>query len=999
MKNNYRHRFALAVTFALLTYTSPIFSQNLPPKTISGTITDADGPLNGVNVLVKNTARGSVSDLEGRYALLANSSDTLVFTYLGYKTQEVAVGSRRILNVNMQADATALDQVVINAGYYKVSDKEKTGSIARVTAKVIEDQPVTNPLAAMQGRLAGVNIVQNTGLPGGGFSVRIRGRNSIRTEGSEPLYIVDGVPYPSQSLGNYIVSTVLGPVAQSPLNGINPGDIESIEVLKDADATAIYGSRGANGVVLITTKKGKVGKTSFSLKTSSGVGKIQRRMQLLNTEDYLATRREAFANDGIAEYPYFEYDINGTWSQDRYTDWQKELLGNTAYYTSASAAVQGGSSHTHYLLRGDYGEQTTVLPGDYTYKKGSVLVNLNHKPVEDKFSIQFSGNYTFDNNDLPASNLLRESLILPPNAPTLYGEDGELNWEDGTFNNPLAVLNAEYRSKANYLRANSVISYKPLKNLVIKANLGYYSNRLEETRTTPNTVYNPVFGLDSRYSSLIMNSGEQQSYIIEPQAIYSKEWGRGLFELLIGATIQNDVTDRFLVYASDFPSNQLIYDLAAAGNIMVQTDAEERYKYRAVFGRVNVNWDHKYIINLTARRDGSSRFGPGNQYANFGAVGMAYLFSEERFIKNTLPFFSHGKIRASYGTTGNDQIGNYGYLDVYATNGLSYQNTQSLQPVQLYNPNFGWETNRKLEVALELGFLKDRLFFTASYYRNRSGNQLVGVPLPGTTGFSSIQANLDATVENTGLEFELATTNIRSTNFRWNTTFNLTIPKNKLVSFPNLDVSTYANQYVIEEPLDVLLLYQFNGVDPQTGLYSYTDVDGDGLISSPNDRIASRNIGPKYYGGLANSISYKNFNLDFLFQFVKQQARNYLASGPFPGTMANQPTAILDHWQQEGDTAPVQMFSAGYNNEAYLAYVNYYNSTASVTDASYIRLKNVALSYKVPNPFATHMDCRLFLQGQNLITFTDFLGPDPETSINGDLPPLKLVTVGLEFKL
>ena len=339
MKNYYRRRYAYALSFALfLTFNSPIFSQNQPQKNISGIITDGAAPLSGVNVLVKNSARGSISDLDGRYSVKASVNDTLVFSYVGYKLKEVAVGNAPILNVIMEVDAQALDAVVINAGYYKVSDREKTGSITRITAAEIENQPVSNPLAAMQGRMAGVNIVQTTGVPGGGFSVRIRGRNSIRADGSEPLYIVDGVPYPSQSLGSASVSAILGG-ATNALNGINPDDIESIEVLKDADATAIYGSRGANGVILITTKRGKSGKTSFSLNTSTGVGSVTRSMELLNTEQYLAMRREAFANDGITEYPYYEYDINGTWDQTRYTDWQEELIGGTAYYTTTNASV------------------------------------------------------------------------------------------------------------------------------------------------------------------------------------------------------------------------------------------------------------------------------------------------------------------------------------------------------------------------------------------------------------------------------------------------------------------------------------------------------------------------------------------------------------------------------------------------------------------------------------------------------------------------------------
>jgi TonB-linked SusC/RagA family outer membrane protein len=1000
MKNYYRRSYAYALTFALFfTYNSPIFSQNQPLKTISGIITDAEGPLGGVNVLVKNSARGSISDLEGRYSLSVSPTDTLVFTYVGYKLREVAVGSSSIMNVKMEVDAQALDAVVINAGYYKVSDREKTGSITRVTAAEIENQPVSNPLAAMQGRMAGVNIVQTTGVPGGGFSVHIRGRNSIRADGSEPLYIVDGVPYPSQSLGDSRVSTVLGYVPQSPLNGINPNDIESIEVLKDADATAIYGSRGANGVVLITTKKGKGGKTTFEIGSSTGVGKIKHRMELLNTQQYLSMRREAFANDGIMEYPSFDYDINGTWDQNRYTDWQDELLGGTAYYNNAHASVQGGNEQTRFLVKGSYGEQSTVLPGDYKYKKSSILLNLNHSTADDKFSIQISGNYVVDKNNYPATNLVREALTLPPNAPALYNENGELNWEDNTFDNPLAALNAKYKSNANYLRANTVLSYTPFKGFGLKANLGYFATSLEETRTAPHTIYKPSFGLDSSYSILTINNGDLSSWIIEPQATYTLGLGKGVLDILVGTTLQNDNAGQLFQSARDFPNNTVIYNAAAAAIHTIESDTEEMYRYRALFGRINFNWDKKYIVNLTARRDGSSRFGAENRFANFGAVGAAYIFSEEPFMAKVFPFINFGKLRASYGTTGNDQIGNYGYLNTYTTNGLSYQGNQTLSPVQLYNPDFSWETNRKLEAAIELGILNDRIMLSTSYYRNRSSSQLVGIPLPGTTGFTSIQSNLDATVQNTGLEFELNTVNLKTDSFTWNTSINLTIPKNKLLSFPQLENSTYANQYVVGQPLDIQLLYQSTGVDPQTGVYTFLDVDGDGIISNPNDRKAIRDVGPKFYGGLSNSITYKMFQLDFLFQLVKQEARNYLSDTPFPGIMRNQPTAILDQWQNPGDDASIQLFSAGYNNEAYLAYINSYNATGAIGDASFVRLKNIALSYNLPSQISTNVDCRIFLTGQNLFTITKYLGPDPETLSIGNLPPLSVLTMGVEFKI
>ena len=301
-------------------------------------------------------------------------------------------------------------------------------------------------------------------------------------------------------------------------------------------------------------------------------------------------------------------------------------------------------------------------------------------------------------------------------------------------------------------------------------------------------------------------------------------------------------------------------------------------------------------MNLTGRRDGSSRFGPNNRFANFGALGAAWLFSEESFTKNTLPWLSHGKLRGSYGSTGNDQIGDYRYFNSYGSSGVPYNGIIGLYPTALYNPDFGWEENRKLEVALELGLLNDRVTAQVNYYRNHSSNQLVNIPLPGTTGFPSILGNLDALVENKGWEFEVNSINVKSGNWKWNTSFNLTVPKNELLEFPNLANSTYANSYVIGEPITIKKVLHYTGVDPQTGVYMFEDYNGDGEITTPDDRQAIVDTAPEWYGGLSNTIQYENLQLDVFFQFSKQMAQNINRWGTTPGAMTNQPITVLDAW-------------------------------------------------------------------------------------------------------
>lgn len=993
MKNNYRHSLALAITFALLIFNSPIFSQNLPLKNISGTITDADGPLSGVNVLVKNTPRGSITDLDGHFALLATASDTLVFTYLGYKPQELIVGANATLALVMVPDATALDQVVINAGYYKVSDKEKTGSIARVTAKEIENQPVDNPLAAIQGRLTGVNIVPSTGLSGGGYTVTIRGQSSIAA-GNEPLYVIDGLPYNSSTLSDQSLSGSILPGGQlSPLSLINPNDIESIEVLKDADATAIYGSRGANGVVLITTKRGKAGETRYTVSSTTSIAHITRGVKTLNTQQYLQMRKEAFANDGIAEYPEWAYDINGTWDANRYTDWQKQLMGETARLRTLETSISGGSENTRFLISAAHRNETTVFIGDAEYGRTTVRTQLDHSSKDSKFNIGFTAGYTIEDNNLPNGDLTFVAAGLPPNAPSLYDENGDLNWENGTFENPLAQLNATYTSKRNALVSSMHINYLLFKGLIIKSTFGYQDSRLDERRIIPHTVYNPAYGFNSSFSSVDSNQGSRNSWLVEPQLNYSHPLAGGNLEILLGGSFQSETDQRFSQLAVGFPSNDLLGNLAAASLQFIINDNTTEYKYQAVFGRINYNYKNRYILNLTARRDGSSRFGPGNRFANFGALGAAWLFGEAQFLKENLPFLTLGKLRGSYGSTGNDQIGDYQYLDTYTVSGNPYNGTIGLSPTQLFNPNFGWEINKKAELALELGFLNDRIYLETNYYRNRSTNQLVGIPLPGTTGFQSIQANLGAEVENTGWEFNLRSQNLQGEKFKWNTSFNITVPKNKLVAFPGLEASTYSNQYVIGQPITIRKLYHFTGVDPQTGIYQFEDYNGDGTISSPDDSQYIVDTAPKFYGGLENTLSYGNWQFDVFFQFSKQQSFNYWYAGSPAGTMANQPTAVLDHWQQPGDNSQTQLYTTGANGEAVDAFYKFSASSAAFSDASYIRLKNTSLSYTIP---FQGMRCKLFVEAQNLLTITDYKGGDPE-QLTGFLPPLRRYSGGVQL--
>jgi TonB-linked SusC/RagA family outer membrane protein len=962
---------------------------------VQGTVTDGGNPLAGVSISVKGKSIVTATDYNGHYTLSASPQDILVFSCIGFRTQQVSVQGRNTINISLQENETKLQEVKINAGYYSVKNSERTGSISKITAKDIEKQPVTNVLATMQGRMAGVNITQTTGMPGGGFNIEIRGQNSLRLEGNNPLYVIDGVPYSAQDIGSTYTSGNI-PGQNSPLNSINPNDVASIEVLKDADATAIYGSRGANGVVLITTKKGKEGKTSFSTSYSSGFGQVAHFMDVMKTPEYLSMRREAFANDGVTKYPANAYDINGTWDQNRNTNWQKELIGGTANYTNVQSSLTGGNSQTQFLLSGNYSRETTVLPGDFEYSKANGHFNLNHESENKKFKTNFTGGYTIQRNNLPALDYTRTAITLVPNAPALYDDQGNLNWENNTFDNPLAQLEGTIKGQTKDLIANLLLSYDLGAGFTAKTSFGYTDLQQIQNNVQPSTVYNPAYGLGSEMSVLFSNTVHRDSWIAEPQINWNYTFGKGKIDALAGATFQQQNSDQLVSLAEGFASNSLIENPASATNHYVLNSDESVYKYQAFFGRINWNWDTKYIINITGRRDGSSRFGPGRQFANFGAVGAAWLFSNEKFIKDNCSFLSFGKIRGSYGTTGNDQIGDYQYLDTYATSGNTYQGISGLQPTRLFNPDFGWETNKKLEVALETGFLNDRIFTTVAWYRNRSSSQLVGIPLPGTTGFSDIQANLDAEVQNSGFEFSLRTTNFQSADFSWTSTFNLTWAQNELLSFPGLEGSTYKYQYVVGQPINITKVYHYTGLNPNTGVYQFEDFNGDGKISAADDKQSIKNLRPQYYGGFQNQVRCGNVQLDFLFQFVKQETFNENFRMGMPGTMVNQPEGVTSHWQNTGDLGSYQSYSNS-NSQKRTANSRFIQSDAAIGDASYIRLKNVSISYDIPKSWTKNISCKLSLQGQNLLTISRYKGMDPELIVSGYLPPLRVVTTSLQI--
>jgi TonB-linked SusC/RagA family outer membrane protein len=971
-----------------------------PPIDIHGRIVNEKGEPVIASVQVKGTNKGTTTNDNGEFELKGvDDNATLVISGVSIETFEVKVNGRSELALNAKMRVENLNEVVINKGYYSTSQRLNTGNVSKVTSADIQKQPVSNVLEAIEGRMAGVQIQQTSGVSGSGINIDIRGRNSLRNSntnnGNLPLYIVDGVPISSSSLD--ALSNVANQILplMSPLNAIDPSDVESIEILKDADATAIYGSRGANGVVLITTKKGKPGRTKVDISFYTGAGKVADRMDLLNSEQYMEMRRQAYQNEGVTTYPVTSRDLRGVWDTTRYTDWQKVLIGGTAKTTNLQASVSGGNTNTQFLFGAGYFKQGTVFPGAFSDQKLSGHLSLFHTSENNRFTTTVSFNFLNDQNDQPTADPTNVSLTLAPVAPKIYNDDGTLNWQNGQWTNPIASLRKPYSLMSNNFVINTLLGYQILSGLTLKTSLGYTTNNLHQTNLNPIASQNPS-AAPTGSASIADNSFI--SWIAEPQIEYQRKLGDGQLTALLGSTFQQNINQFNGVSAFGITSDALLENLSS-GTSFAPRSNYAKYRYNAIFGRLNYTYADKYLLNITGRRDGSSRFGPGRQFANFGAIGAGWIFSNEHFFQRYLSFINYGKLRASYGTTGSDQIPDYGYLDTYASTTYSYNGGAGLLINRLFNPDYGWEENKKLEAAIELSFFNDRVYLTVSHYRNRSSNQLVGYPLPTITGQSSLPFyNLPATVQNTGWEFELRTVNVRTKDFQWTSSVNLTIPRNKLISFPNLASSNFVETLVVGQSIYGRRSFAYTGIDPQTGLYTYLDVNKDGSISSPADLINVKSAASRFFGGFQNNLSYKGFSLDFLFQFVKQSGNNYMSFFGSPGLFSNQPTVVLNRWQKPGDATDIQRYSTtGAGLAAFTLAANYGENR--ISDASFIRLKNLAISYSCNQRFLSKAGVktlRVFVQGQNLLTITNYLGLDPETQSFQNIPPLQMLTAGVQ---
>jgi TonB-linked SusC/RagA family outer membrane protein len=1004
----------------------PEGSEEALPPSIRGRITDSLGtPLSGASIMIKGTKRGTTTDARGDFELKGVAENvTLVISFTSYTTKEYKVKDyANKLFVIMSRSNSPLDDVQVIA-YGTNTRRFSVGSVSTVTSEEIERQPVTNVLLALQGRVPGLTVDLSNGIPGSSVHTQVRGQNNIQNisgkgqASDEPLYILDGVPLALQNQNlSYTISSFAGnntyaPSGLSPLNVLNPSDIESISVLKDADATSIYGSQGANGVIVITTKKGRPGATSLNIRVNTGPNKIGRNLPMLNTQQYLAMRHQAIKNDSLPaldptdSYTFGLFPDLLAFDSTKYTNWSKKFFSGTSNNTDAHVSLSGGSQYTTFIASTGYTKSVYNFPGNFSDERMTLHSGFHHSSLDRRLTIDLGTDFSYDRNNSSASPSLGQALVLAPNLPDMIDPSGKLVWNyngaDISSYQMMAYLKQPFSLQTYALNSSLNVTYQVLTGLTFRIGMGYSYLTTKEYSADPLSTQGPpppFYPAPQASAKFVRSDG--QTINIEPQIDYRRTIGRGVLTALVGGTYKKRTTSYNEIDASGFSDDALLGSPSAATTFSIY-DGAYLNKYDGVFGRLGYIYDKEFIVNLTGRRDGSSNFGPGRQFGNFGSVGLGWIFSELNAFKTGLPIISYGKISGNYGTNGSEGVAPYLYQPFWKPgNSYSYplfQGTRPLLPQNLYNPNYSWASKHAINLALDLGFAHDRVLMNITWYRNRTGNQLTSYNLPSQTGFRNVVENFNANLQDAGLELTISTMNIKTKNFRWTTSFNISGNRNKLISFPGLATSSYAGSYQVGKSTSMISAIRSAGLNDTTGVFQFYTGKGDRTYK-PNyltnaqggDMAIIGNSDPKFFGGLGNTFTYKGWSLSVFFQFSKRFTQNYLAGvygGFMPGGMSNLPVELNGmFWEKSGDKATLQRLTTGsYQANKYGALAQnagrYFSSSDGVySDDSYLRLKNLSLSYSIPAAYLKKVGMKganIYVNAQNLLTFTNYKFGDPE---------------------
>lgn len=966
-------------------------SLTITGKVVSG---DARSGLPGVNVSIEGTTTGTTTNAEGVYRLtLPSPGSTVVFSYIGYVTQRLKADGRTQLDVTLAEDDKSLNEVVV-VGYGTKERRDVTSAISSVSGKEIQNLPVASPIALLQGRTAGVQIVQNSGAPGAtNFSIRVRGTTSINA-GNDPLYVVDGLPFVGNS------------------SDINPNDIESMEILKDAAASAIYGSRAANGVVLITTKRGKTGKASINFNYYKAVQQVDktRLPKLMDSREFIELIQEQRANGaGITSLYGFvvpENGIIGGNGQIANTNWLNETI-QTGGMDNYEMAIRGGENKLKFYLSGALLNQKGVLV--FTdYKRYTGKLNLDYQ-ASDKLKIGTSINFTrSQTNGTPENEggTFQAALFKAPVNP-VFATDGTYFLEDisGVLN-PIAVSDLETRfSVRNRLLTNAFAEYTLLPGLTFKTSWG------ADLISTRNDYFQPSNSRRLTVANGSSGYSDETNWIYEHTLTYANTFGQHRINALLGYSQLENTFSSNSAAARDYGTNS-IETLSAASTPTTATSSKTANGLSSLFGRVGYIYASRYYAEVSLRQDGSSKFGANNRYALFPAASLGWQVGREAFFKGLSSVISDLKIRASYGRTGNQGgIGNYTAQGAFST-GLGYVGQNGVGPTAIANPDLKWETTDQFNAGADLSFLKSRVNLSVDVYLKNTSNLLLNVQLPNTSGFASALQNVGST-ENKGVEFNLNTINVEKGGLRWTSNVNISFNQNKITKLYNGNdiINTRggggfgaAQTFGLlreGESIGAFFGWQTNGVyatsaenekqlraDNATGyLYRggdirFVDQNNDNIIDI-RDRVVIGNALPKFTGGFTNNFQYKNFQLDVLAQFTYGNSvyngTRTVTDGMYQ--FSNGSKTVLNRWRKEGDITDIPR--ADHTDPG----GNRRSSTRWLEDGSYLRIKTVTLSYDVPSAVLQKIrvsNLRLYATAQNLFTFTRYTGIDPEANSYGN---------------
>jgi TonB-linked SusC/RagA family outer membrane protein len=989
--------FILAVLFS-----PSLHAQSLE---IKGKVTDTNQePLIGATILVQGTEQGTITDINGNFQLKTDPKATLIISYTGFSSKIIVVGNQTVWNIMLEPEDLKLDEIVV-IGYGSQRKSQITGAISSLKGKDIQDQPVSNLANSMQGRVAGLNVMSASGTPGAGLLVNVRGNNA-------PLYVVDGIPLLSES--NSGLSTSFDLQGQnvgsgqtlSSVSDINPNDIESIEVLKDASAAAIYGARAANGVILITTKRGKSGGQEASFNIYSGIQQIARPIKFMDSKEMVGLIEEARANDlaifkkdpsyfgdnfdpSVLTDPLDNFDL----STGVNTNWLNEV-SRLAPINNYEFSFRAGNEKTKYFTSLGYFDQQGVIIENY-YKRFNYRLNLDHE-INSRFKLGITFNTTYSKNrrsfnDNTYTGIITNALGASPLMPA-YEEDGSYaGFEDYQANwlsdNPVKSAK-EIRAFTNGYRALGTLAgeYKFSKKLYFKSSLSADVHFNFDTQfKSPLTADAEAFG-GASYEGNFRNV----TWLNENTLHYSDTKNGNTLSLLGGVTMQRTQIDRSSALGQGFPPGAL-ERISSAANIINATSEGTSFALLSFLSRINYDIKNRFLFTFTSRADGSSRFSKNNRFGFFPSGAVAWRISKEPFFNGLKKVFSDFKIRMSAGLTGDQEIGDFQNITFYTAS--RYAGRSGYQLRNLADPDLTWQTNSMFNIGLDYEMADGEIGGSLEFFNSLKSNLLSEDLIPATTGFTSITRN-GGEVQNVGLEFNISASLAKKEKFTWDVNFNATWIHNEIKSL-NSD-GVYLNAYddleathilQIGHPVGSFLGLKYLGVDPETGDVQFDDFNEDGNIDYDDAQIIGKAM-PDWYGGLTNVFKWKNLDFSIFSRFsLGNQVYNLIRGttenlgwsndGGLSSIYANNTLNVRDRWKKPGDEAE-------YGRASFINLNLGLNSSQMVENASFFRIQNINAGYSLPSP-GKFSSVRIYAEVQNLWILTSYKGFDPEVSSNGGL--------------